>query len=147
LLTEVPFSRGLKRNQDSDWLLRAAPKSGGELQIIPSVLAIFHNEQHDGRISRHFDWRDSYAWCLSNRQLFTDKAFAYYLAAFCLPAATRQKEGAGVRFSLMRECFEYGEVTPMVLWFFLRHAIAAPVLKRLLPNQITRGISWAMHRQ
>jgi glycosyltransferase involved in cell wall biosynthesis len=145
LLSEVPFSRGLRRNQESDWLLRAAPKSGGELQIIPSVLAIFNNEQHE-RISRQLDWRDSYTWCVSNRQLFTDKSFSYYLAAFCLPAATRQKEGAGVRLTLMRECFKRGEITPMVLWFFLRHAIAAPLLKRLLPNEIISGISKAMHK-
>ena len=146
LLAEIQFTRGLRRNQDSDWLLRAVPKAGGVLHFVPSVLAIFHNPQDNGRISRNLDWRDSYDWCIRNRALFTDKAFSFYLAAFCLPAAMRKKEGAHTAAGLLRDCYRNGAITPKVLWLFLRHGFIAPILKQALPRGITGTISRAMYK-
>ena len=41
----VPFTKGLPRNQETDWLIRAFPKLNLELHIVWKALVIFHNEK------------------------------------------------------------------------------------------------------
>src|ERR1700733_11869263 len=60
----VPFTKGLPRNQETDWLLRAVPTLNLELHIVWKPLAIFHNEASTGRITSKSDWRDTLQWAV-----------------------------------------------------------------------------------
>ena len=137
LLVDVTFTPGLKRNQDTDWLLRAIPMTKTEVLIVPIVLAVFHNEHVDGRISKHADWQDSFNWALEARTLFTRKAFAFYLATQCLPIATLLGSDYRTVIGLLSVCRKFGTVTPKILWFFLRYSVLAPSAKRVLPRNLS----------
>jgi glycosyltransferase involved in cell wall biosynthesis len=108
LMLKAPFTRGLKRCQDLDWLLHAALVPGVEVRVLPEVLAIFHHEEGRSRVSRTPDWRFLYRWALSNKHYLTHRAFAYVIAAFCVPSAMRQREGASSFLFLLRACLLHG---------------------------------------
>jgi glycosyltransferase involved in cell wall biosynthesis len=101
LLLAVPFTSGLERHVDPDWLLRAARHPGVALEIAPGVepLAVWHIEDRRHRITTARDWRASLEWCRANRMLFTDRAYAAFVLHVVGYAAARQ--GAWVAFPLL----------------------------------------------
>jgi glycosyltransferase involved in cell wall biosynthesis len=119
LLREVPFTPGLKRCQDLDWLLRATARPETEVVIVPEVLAVFHHEDRGGRVSRSSDWKFLYRWAVANRRLFTSKAFAFFIATFCVPSAAKQGEGLRTFVFLMRRCVMDGVLDAKCLTLFL----------------------------
>lgn len=81
LALEVPFTSGLRRHVDTDWLLRVARARGFRL-VFPDAgdpLVVWHVEHTRSRITTRRDWLDSLAWCRANRALFTDRAYAAFL--------------------------------------------------------------------
>jgi glycosyltransferase involved in cell wall biosynthesis len=146
LLLEVPFTPGLRRNQDADWLLRAVPASGQPIHVVPRTLGIFHNEKAPGRINSNLDWRYSHDWAVRNRSLFTRKAIAFYFATYCLHTAMRQNAGLWAAGRLFLSCFAYGHLSPKVLWFFLRHAFLTPVIQPLLSSHAHMYVQLRMNR-
>jgi glycosyltransferase involved in cell wall biosynthesis len=87
-----PFTSGLKKNQDTDWLLRFFPADPAHRAFVDEPLAIFHREPNIRRISTTRDWRQTYDWAAVNRGLFTARSFAYLLMTECCRSASRQKE-------------------------------------------------------
>ncbi len=146
LCTMVPFTRGMKRNQDTDWMLRAVPQTKTEVIIVHEVLTIFHNEEVKGRISKQSDWRYSFEWVITSRSLFTRRSVAFYLATQCLPLAMQVEGRYKAAVQLLVGCFRYGEITPKIVWFFLRYAIFFPLLKVVLPDQFTKRARLLLHR-
>jgi len=104
LMTRVPFTRGLKRCQDLDWLLRATALTNTEVVVLPEVLAIFYHDEHGQRVSRSADWRFLYDWAAFNRQYFTRQAFSFFIATFCVPSAAKQGEGLKTFLFLLGKC-------------------------------------------
>jgi len=109
LMTRVQFTRGLKRCQDLDWLLRATAFPETAVTVVPEVLAIFHHEEHGERVSRSADWRFLYDWASGNRRYFTPRAFSFFIATFCVPSAAKQRESAATFVFLLRQCFFRGQ--------------------------------------
>src|SRR6185295_2654928 len=71
LLARVPFSDGLRRHVDSDWVLRAVREPGAGI-VFPDTrepLAIWHIEPGRKRVSTDSDWRYSLSWGRSRRDL------------------------------------------------------------------------------
>jgi glycosyltransferase involved in cell wall biosynthesis len=94
-----PFTSGLKKNQDTDWLLRFFPADPAHRAFVDEPLAIFHREPNIQRISTTRDWRQTYDWAAVNRGLFTARSFAYLLMTECCRSASRQKESLSmIRF-------------------------------------------------
>ncbi len=119
LMIKVPFTRDLKRCQDLDWLLHAAAVPEIEIRVVADVLAVFHHDEGRSRVSRSADWRFLYGWALANRHYFTRRAFAFFLATFCVPSAAKQREGMASFLFLLRSCIVHGDPSGRCLLLFL----------------------------
>ena len=109
LFDRVPFTSGLTRHVDPDWLLRAAKFPGTSL-IFPDAtepLVIWHTEQQRSRITTKRNWRESLAYCRANRELFTRRGYAAFVLHVVGSAAAA--DGELKAFSqLLRESFAHG---------------------------------------
>jgi glycosyltransferase involved in cell wall biosynthesis len=119
LLLKVPFTAGLKRCQDLDWLLHAATLPDTKLLLVPEVVAIFHHEEHGIRVSRTPDWRFLYDWARLNRSYLSPGAYSFFMATFCVPSAAKQGAGPRTFIFLLRQCLLSGAVTGKCLLLFM----------------------------
>jgi glycosyltransferase involved in cell wall biosynthesis len=115
---DVPFTKGLPRNQETDWLIRAVPALALEVRVVWKTLAIFHNESSVGRITSRSDWRDTMQWAVSGGH-FTPNALAYFFATVCVPGARLSGEPTPVFWSLLKTAREAGSTfTAKSAWLF-----------------------------
>jgi glycosyltransferase involved in cell wall biosynthesis len=118
LLLDFPFTKGLKRNQDADWMLHALSQPGVSLRLLNTPLAILYDDDNANRVSKKADWRFHYDWALANRQFFTRKAMAFFLLTTCVHDAVSRNEGVRVILNLLRNSFRHGTPTTLSLCFF-----------------------------
>lgn len=148
LLQQVPFSAGLKKHQDWDWVLRAAQQEGVRFEILPEPLAIWYIEEGRKTVSTGSSWRVSFDWIRGSRQLVTGRAYAAFLASEVGAQAARDREWPAFRL-LLWEMFRFGSprcldlVTYFAMWLmpqdFRRQARAFLTKNRLpLRNRICR---------
>ena len=76
LLRRVPFTVGLRRQQELDWTLRALQHDDVELLYAPEPLVLWHQDENRERISLQNPWAEQLAWLRSSRHLFTPRASA-----------------------------------------------------------------------
>jgi glycosyltransferase involved in cell wall biosynthesis len=76
LLRRVPFTVGLRRQQELDWTLRALQHDDVELLYAPEALVLWHQDENRDRISLHNPWQEQLAWLRASRDLFTPRAYA-----------------------------------------------------------------------
>jgi glycosyltransferase involved in cell wall biosynthesis len=107
LFLEIPFRKGQKRFQDTDWLLRASAHPRASFEVLPDPLVVYYMD-NPNTVSRTSDWEYLYIWARSNRTLFTDRAYSFFLATQCVPRAAQQKEPFTVFTKLLRESFVDG---------------------------------------
>jgi glycosyltransferase involved in cell wall biosynthesis len=69
LMQKIPFRAGLKKHQDSDWVLRAVREEGASLEVIDEPLSIWHIEENRATISGERMWSHSLEWLRNNRGL------------------------------------------------------------------------------
>ena len=100
LFESVRFRPELPRHQDWDWVLRAARQHGAGIEFILKPLAIWHQAEGRRSISTVSDWRISYDWAESARDLITDRAYAGFLATQVAPQAARQHDWRALPFLL-----------------------------------------------
>ena len=140
-LLEVPFMKGLARNQETDWLIRAIPALGLHVVIVWKSLAIFHNESAAGRITSKSDWRYSLDWAIDRRQYFTDRSFPYFVAMVCTYAAKSTGQPISHLFFQIGVARKYGRITPKCFWLFLANWFVFPYgrfgVRRKLQNWIS----------
>ena len=140
-LLQVPFTKGLPRNQETDWLLRAVPALNLEVRVVWKVLALFHNESSVGRITSKSDWRDTLNWAV-NGNLFTPRALFYFMAGVSLPAARLSGAPVSVFWQQLKIAFRKGQVTPRALWLFFAGWFVFPYgrfgLRSKLQNVLNR---------
>jgi glycosyltransferase involved in cell wall biosynthesis len=119
LLAVTPFTKGLKRNQDVDWMLHAMAVPECKLKILEEPLSIFHEDKRSGRVSKQADWKFHYEWAIRNRAFLSPKAFSYCMATLCVPEAIRQQAPLSTLLKLLKEAFANGQMTRNCLLFFL----------------------------
>lgn len=136
LLLKVPFTKGLRRNQDADWMLHALTRPEVSIAITPDPLVIFYDEDNPERVSRRADWRFHYEWALENRRYFTRKAMAFFLLTSCIQDAVAQSAGISVVFFLLKQSFRLGTPTPLALCFFLYYGLSSSKYRRLFRTRI-----------
>jgi len=102
LFMEIPFRKGQKRFQDTDWLLRASAHPRASFEVLQDPLVVYYMDSAN-TVSRKPDWEYLYLWARSNRSLFTDRAYSFFLATQCVPRAAQQKEPFAVFTKLLRE--------------------------------------------
>ncbi len=131
LLVEVPFTKGLRHIEDTDWLLRAMSHPAIRVMVLPKVLSIYNNLKGGGRESEVTPWGVPLAWAQTHYRLFTRKAFPFYIARLCLDAR-RARRPLRTFAHLFWIAFRHGEITPRFLSYFLAYCFLSEArLKRL----------------
>lgn len=105
LFLQSPFTRGLKKHQDWDWLLRASSQPDFQLRVVDEPLARITVWHANGKgISQQLDWRFSTAWASEalRKGLMTRKAFSLFTAKISLRSARKQ----GASFPEMLRLFQ-----------------------------------------
>ncbi|GIF13005.1 glycosyltransferase family 2 protein [Actinoplanes teichomyceticus] len=78
LWRKVPFTVGLRRQQELDWALRALREEGTELIYASEPLVLWHQDEDRERISLENPWQEQLEWLRDNRALFTPRAYAAF---------------------------------------------------------------------
>ncbi len=77
LVVRVPFPSGLREYEDYEWCLRAGAESGVGFEFVSEPLVVVHWEHATSRVQR---WQWALEWAEANRELFTPRAYAGFLA-------------------------------------------------------------------
>jgi glycosyltransferase involved in cell wall biosynthesis len=120
LCVDVPFTSGLRHVEDSDWLLRAMRHPEIRIGAVDRPLSIYYNLNDGKRESEVTPWQNPLRWAVENHNLFTRRAFPFYIARIGINA---RKAGAsvGVLFHLIRTARRYGNVNLKTLAYFLAY--------------------------
>ena len=140
LMHAVPFTAGLQRNQDVDWMIHAMAQPGCKFQILEEPLTIFYDHEGPGRVSKRPDWKFQYEWALANRSYLTPKALAFCIATLCVPDAVRQKESALTFLKLLLACFRTGGINFLCLGFFFYNWFVSDTLRTRMRPRASRPI-------
>ena len=135
LLQKVPFTSGLQRHQDTDWLLWASGITGVHVEFVSTLapLAVWNIEENRGRLSNTVDWSYSLSWAQANRSLFTPRAYASFVLTWVSLVAARGRDWKAF-FLLISEAHRRGELSlngllaHLIIWF-----IPQKVRRRLTP--------------
>ncbi|MFV2099578.1 glycosyltransferase family 2 protein [Micromonospora sp. LOL_024] len=76
LLRRVPFTVGLRRQQELDWTVRAASQPDVQLLIAAEPLVLWHQDENRPRISLSSPWEAQLEWLRGIRPLITPRAYA-----------------------------------------------------------------------
>ncbi|MET8147508.1 glycosyltransferase family 2 protein [Actinoplanes sp. NPDC049668] len=138
LFHRVPFTVGLRRQQELDWTLRAVRHDDVELIVAPDPLVIWHQDEDRDRISLEMPWRQQLEWLRHSRDLFTPRAYAAFTMSVLssMAAPTRSPKVFG---ELLREARTHGRpgaidyLTFLQIWGLppeVRHRLRDRVLGR-----------------
>jgi hypothetical protein len=131
-LLRIPFTSGLKKHQDWDWLLRASADPEVEITQLPAPLAVFHVEGARTSVSRAPDWHFSVHWAAQQRDLFTPRAFSAFLATECAPQAALAGATWEERYALFSTVMRRGSPTLKVCLLCLGFLVLPQKLRRWL---------------
>jgi len=87
LLKECPFTTGLRKHQDWDWLIRVLELPGAGIEFVPEPLVIWYIEERRSSISGTNDWRFSVEWLDSVKTLCSKTSYASFLLTVVSPTA------------------------------------------------------------
>jgi hypothetical protein len=94
LARRVPFTVGLRRQQELDWTLRAVQQEDVELLYASEPLVLWHQDEDRERISLENPWAEQLEWLRANRSLFTPRAYSAFtmsvLSSMAAPTRSRQ---------------------------------------------------------
>lgn len=120
LAIAVPFTKGLRHVEDSDWLLRMAKHPLVQVGAVEELGSIYYNLKEGSRESETTPWAHPLKWAIENHTLFTPRAFPFFVARLCLNAR-RAGEPISVLFYLLNTARRYGTLTPKVLSYFMAY--------------------------
>ena len=121
LLRRVPFTVGLRRQQELDWTLRAVRHDDVELLYAEEPLVLWHQDENRERISLAMPWAEQLAWLRASRDLFTPRAYAAFTMSVLSSMAAPTRSGRVFR-DLLREARTHGRpgiidyVTYLQIW-------------------------------
>lgn len=138
LLRRVPFTVGLRRQQELDWTLRALQHDDVELLYAEEPLVLWHQDENRDRISLHNPWQEQLAWVRESRHLFTPRAYAAVTMSVISSMAAPTRSPKVFR-ELLSEARAHGRpgaldyVTFLQIWALpprLRHRVRDLVLRK-----------------
>lgn len=91
LLRDCPFTPGLRKHQDWDWLIRALRLPGTGIEFLTEPLVIWHIEEKRKTISAANDWRFSAEWLESIRGYCSSTTYAAFLLTVVGASAAEQR--------------------------------------------------------
>jgi glycosyltransferase involved in cell wall biosynthesis len=138
LLLKVPFQEKLRKNQDSDWVLRASLLKGVGVEFARQNLAIWYREEDRKAISASEDWRHTLDWANDIQPLISPEAYASILLVFASTEASNQSDRSAFLF-LLKKAFQGGKPTSVPLLMY--------AVNWLIPQSIRRSIRAALMRR
>lgn len=147
LLTRLPFSAGMRKHEDWDWMLRAEQVPGVGFEQLPlhetSALAVYHHAENRHFASQHTDWAPSLAWAQGHREAgrLSERAFAGFIISQLAPFPAADYDSQGF-MALSRALLSTRPTLYETLRYLKLWAIPAPV-RRTLKNhliQLTRRV-------
>jgi glycosyltransferase involved in cell wall biosynthesis len=138
LFRRVPFTVGLRRQQELDWTLRATGHDDVALLFAPEALVLWHQDENRQRISLEMPWREQLAWLRASRPLFTPRAYAAFALSVLGSMAATTRSYAAFR-EVLTEARRHGRpgvidyLTYLQIWALppgLRHKLRDVVLSR-----------------
>jgi glycosyltransferase involved in cell wall biosynthesis len=134
LLLELPFTSGLVRQVDPDWLLRAVRLPGVCVEFVPDrePLVVWYLEHGRPRVTTRTGWADSYDWCRRNRVLFSARGYAAFVLHVVGSQAAAQHEWRAFPV-LLREAFAGGRPAPV--------DVASHIANFALPATVQRSVA------
>ena len=138
LLLRNPFTKGLKRLQDWDWLLRVLPLPDVTLVTVPDVLSVYNCGNSGPTISKAFDWEGSLQWARDNRALLTPRAYRGFIAKKCAPDAASQHASLSSVWLLFSECLRGENFNLREPLMFLMYYFIPPAKRQALANLADR---------
>ncbi len=133
----VPFTKGLRHVEDSDWLLRVSHCPGVVIRPVEECLSIYYNYKSGDRESETTPWRFALSWGMANHSLFTRKSFPYFVARLCVNAR-RSGESITILWFLLKSAKIHGKFTPKVLAYFFCYWFIPPGMLRNIRTKIGR---------
>jgi glycosyltransferase involved in cell wall biosynthesis len=146
LLRRVPFTVGLRRQQELDWALRAIREDGVELLYAEEPLVLWHQDEDRDRISLYNPYDEQLEWLRDNRHLFTPRAYAAFTLSVISSMAAPGRQGRHFR-ELLAEARRHGRpgtldyLTHLQIWALppaLRARLRDLVVGRR-PDPVTTG--------
>jgi glycosyltransferase involved in cell wall biosynthesis len=135
LLLRVPFTVGLRRQQELDWTLRAVRHSDVELLYASEPLVLWHQDEDRERISLEMPWEEQLEWLRHNRELFTPRAYAAFTMSVLSSMAAPTRSGKVFR-ELLDEAREHGRPGAIDYVTFLQIWTLPPTLRARLRDMI-----------
>jgi glycosyltransferase involved in cell wall biosynthesis len=141
LFHRVPFTVGLRRQQELDWTLRAVRHDDVALHIAEEPLVLWHQDEDRDRISLEMPWREQLDWLCRSRDLFTPRAYAAFALSVLGSMAATTRDPAVFR-EILREARTHGRpgaidyLTYLQIWAIppaVRHHLRDRVLGRRRP--------------
>jgi glycosyltransferase involved in cell wall biosynthesis len=137
LLEEVPFTSGLSRHQDWDWLLRVFEREDVGCEWVWQPLVIFHMNSAAVRVSKGGEWLSSLDWAAAN-PLLTKRAFTYFVAVIIAPKM-RLRTDIGQLARLLAGLRKHGTVDLRAMMFTFAHVLVPKNLLRKTGNLAAIG--------
>jgi glycosyltransferase involved in cell wall biosynthesis len=135
LFHRVPFTVGLRRQQELDWTLRAVRHEDVDLIVAPEALVVWHQDEDRERISLEMPWRQQLDWLRRNQELFTPRAYAAFTMSVLSSMAATTRSPKVFR-ELWREARGYGRPGPIDYLTFLQIWALPPQVRRALRDKV-----------
>ena len=135
LFQRVPFTVGLRRQQELDWTLRAVRHRDVELIVAPEPLVVWHQDENRERISLEMPWRQQLAWLRDSRELFTPRAYAAFTMSVLSSMAATTRSPKVFR-ELLREARTHGRPGAIDYLTFVQIWGIPPQVRRGLRDKV-----------
>ncbi|MER7458784.1 glycosyltransferase family 2 protein [Micromonospora sp. NPDC126480] len=143
LLRRVPFTVGLRRQQELDWTLRALAHDDVRLLMAAEPLVLWHQDEDRPRISLSSPWAEQLDWLRSVRPLLTPRAYAAIALSVIGSMAATTRDPRVFR-TVLADARRHGRpgaldyLTYLQLWLVpprLRHTVRDRILDRRRPHR------------
>ncbi len=135
LFHRVPFTVGLRRQQELDWTLRAVRHDDVALHVAAEPLVLWHQDEDRDRISMHMPWREQLDWLRGNRDLFTPRAYAAFTMSVLSSMAATTRSAAVCR-EILAEARRHGRPGAIDYLTFLQIWAVPPGLRHTLRDRV-----------
>lgn len=135
LFRRIPFTVGLRRQQELDWTLRAVTHAGAELIFAGEPLVLWHQDENRERISLEMPWSQQLAWLRGNRELFTPRAYAAFTMSVLSSMAATTRSPKVFR-ELLAEARDHGRPGAIDYLTFLQIWAIPPGLRATLRDRV-----------
>ncbi|MER7889983.1 glycosyltransferase family 2 protein [Micromonospora sp. NPDC094482] len=135
LLRRVPFTVGLRRQQELDWTLRALDHDDVDLVIAAEPLVLWHQDEDRPRISLNSPWQAQLEWLRGIRPLLTPKAYAAIVMSIISSMAAPTRSFRVFRM-LLGEARRHGRPSAIDYLTFLQIWLIPPQLRHTLRDRI-----------